>query len=479
MRYISTRDPNAVGLPFSDVLLTGLAPDGGLYVPQTYPQLSDELLDSWRGVLRDQGYAALAAEVLKLFIDDIPAPDIEALTRRAYTEEAFGDPEIVPVTRLGGSNVWLAHLSNGPTAAFKDMAMQLLGQFFDYELARRGGTLTVLGATSGDTGSAAEYAMLGKEHVRVVMLTPRGRMTEFQQAQMFSITDTHIANIAIDGVFDDCQDLVKTLNMDADFKATTHLGSVNSMNWGRLVAQVVYYIASYLRVTYSNDTEVTFAVPTGNFGNILAGHIAAEMGLPIRTLLLATNENNVLAEFFETGVYRPRGAAETLATSSPSMDISKASNFERFIFDLVGRDATRTADLFHTQLNEQGFFDLSETAEFEHLNERYGFVALASTHEDRIDTIREVFNDYQVLVDPHTADALGPALGFAGITDTPIIVIETALPVKFAATIEEAVGFTPPVPPRFATQLDGPRRVTDLPDDPDALKRWVTDWLSF
>jgi threonine synthase len=478
MRYISTRDPNAVGLPFCDVLLAGLAPDGGLYVPETYPQLSDELLDSWRILLRDQGYAVLAAEVLKLFIDDIPAADIEALTRRAYTAEAFGDPEIVPVTRLGGSSVWLAHLSNGPTAAFKDMAMQLLGQFFDYELARRGGTLTVLGATSGDTGSAAEYAMLGKEHVRVVMLTPRGRMTQFQQAQMFSITDPHIANIAIDGVFDDCQDLVKTLNMDETFKAAVHLGSINSINWARLVAQVVYYIASYLSISYSNDAEMTFAVPTGNFGNILAGHVAAEMGLPIRTLLLCTNENNVLAEFFETGVYRPRGSSETLATSSPSMDISKASNFERFIFDLVDRDAARTADLFSMQLAQQGFFDLSETDEFEHLNERYGFVALSSTHEDRIETIREVFDDYHVLVDPHTADALGPALGFAEITNTDIIVTETALPVKFAATIEEALGFTPQVPERFAAQLDGPRRVTDLPNDPDVLKRWITDWLT-
>jgi threonine synthase len=356
------------------------------------------------------------------------------------------------------------------------MAMQMLGQFFDYALGLRGETLTILGATSGDTGSAAEYAMLGKEFVKVVMLTPRGRMTPFQQAQMFNIDDPNIANIAIDGVFDDCQDLVKALNVDETFKAETHLGSVNSINWGRLVAQVVYYISSYLLVAESNDVEVSFAVPTGNFGNILAGHVASEMGLPIRTLLLVTNENNVLAEFFDTGIYRPRGGSETYQTSSPSMDISKASNFERFIFDLLERDGGKVAELFGNQLSNKGFFDLSEDPRFQNLNQRYGFLAATSTHEDRIDTIKDVWESYGILVDPHTADALGPAISFAKVVDTPIIATEAALPVKFAETIEEAVGFTPPVPERFAALLAGERHVSDLPNDAEALKNWIRAW---
>ncbi|MDO5682255.1 MAG: threonine synthase [Propionibacteriaceae bacterium] len=405
MRYVSTRDPNPVGLPFCDILLAGLAPDGGLYLPESYPQISAETLTDWRELLTTRGYAALAAEVLSLYVDDIPAEDLAGICARAYTAEKFGTDDIVGVTDIG-DGLLLGHLSNGPTAAFKDMAMQLLGELFEYELERRDQTLTILGATSGDTGSAAEYAMLGKPRVRVFMLTPAGRMSPFQQAQMFSLDDPRIVNIAVEGVFDDCQDLVKAVNGDLGFKAEHRIGAVNSINWARLVAQVIYYVALYLHATDSNDQTVTFTVPSGNFGNICAGHIAREMGVPIDTLVLATNENDVLAEFFATGVYRVRGTAETHETSSPSMDISKASNFERFIFDLIGRDAGELRKLFAEELAAHGRFDLSGLPAYQSLRERFGFVAGSSTHADRVATIAAEHQATGITIDPHTADGV-------------------------------------------------------------------------
>ena len=474
MRYVSTRGlPGQLGKGFCDILLEGLAPDGGLYLPEQYPVVDTATLQRWRALLADEGYAALAHAVLSLFIDDIPSDDLRGICERAYNDTVFSDPAIVPVTRLS-DGIWLAHLSNGPTAAFKDLAMQLLGQLFEYELARRGTELTILGATSGDTGSAAEYAMRGRRGVRVFMLTPAGRMTPFQQAQMFSIDDPAIVNIAIDGVFDDCQDLVKDVAGDLDFKQRYHLGAVNSINWARLVAQVVYYVAAWLRVTTTDAERVSFCVPTGNFGNICAGHVARQLGLPIDTLVLATNENNVLDEFFRTGVYRVRSAAETHETSSPSMDISKASNFERFAFDLLGRDGERIRELFGVQLPQRGWFDLSETREFAALRERYGFVSDSSTHADRLATIAATWHEHHVLIDPHTADGVGVARRFVE-PDVPMIVTETALPVKFAATIVEAIGVEPPRPAAFLGLEDLPRRVISLPRDPEALKSLIAD----
>ena len=472
MRYISTRGlPGDPELGFWDILLEGLAPDGGLYLPREYPQVTPATLAEWRTLLDEQGYAALAQAVLSLYIDDIPAADLQGICERAYNGEVFSDPAIVPVTDLGDGLV-LAHLSNGPTAAFKDMAMQLLGQLFEYELARRGAELNILGATSGDTGSAAEYAMRGRHGVRVFMLTPAGRMTPFQQAQMFSIDDPAIVNIAVEGVFDDCQDLVKEVAGDLEFKQRYTLGAVNSINWARLVAQVVYYIAAWLRATTSDDQLVSFCVPTGNFGNICAGHVARMMGLPIRHLVLATNENNVLDEFFRTGVYRVRSSAETHETSSPSMDISKASNFERFVFDLLGRDSARVRSLFAAELPDQGFFDLSGTPEFAALRERYGFVSASSSHANRVATIAATWNRRGVLIDPHTADGVGVAVRFTE-PGVPMIVLETALPVKFAQTIVEAIGREPERPAAFEGLEDLPRHVIDLPSDATALKALI------
>src|SRR5574343_1314633 len=344
MLYLSTR-----GHPdrkhFCDILLEGLAPDGGLYLPERYPQIDDAQLTQLRKAYHEQGYAELAFQILQLFIDDIPAADLKALCAKTYTAEVFGTGESVPLRHLE-DGLWLEALSNGPTLAFKDMAMQLLGNLFEYELGRRGEQLNILGATSGDTGSAAEYAMRGKQGVRVFMLSPYGRMSPFQQAQMFSLQDPNIHNLSVEGVFDDCQDIVKSVSNDLAYKKSRRIGTVNSINWARLLAQVVYYFAGYFQATKTNDQKVSFTVPSGNFGNVCAGHVARQMGLPIAKLVVATNENDVLDEFFRTGSYRPRGTADTHETSSPSMDISKASNFERFVFDLLGRDGARVKQLF-------------------------------------------------------------------------------------------------------------------------------------
>lgn len=469
MLYLSTRG-HADRKRFCDILLEGLAPDGGLYLPVEYPQINDAKLTQLREVLASQGYAALAFEILSLYIDDIPADDLRALCAKTYTEEVFGTKAIVPVRTLDG-NLLIEALSNGPTLAFKDMAMQLLGNLFEYELARRGAELNILGATSGDTGSAAEYAMRGKKGVRVFMTSPNGRMSPFQQAQMFSLQDENIHNIAIEGVFDDCQDIVKAVSNDHAFKAKYKIGTVNSINWARLLAQVVYYFAGYLQATSRNEEKVSFTVPSGNFGNICAGHVARQMGLPIAKLVVATNENDVLDEFFRTGVYQVRGAAHTYETSSPSMDISKASNFERFVFDLVGRDGQRTKLLFTQGVGQQGKFDLSADVCFQDAATKYGFVSGKSTHADRLATIKDTFERFGQMIDTHTAD--GVKVAREHLRAEPMIVLETALPIKFAATIEEALNRHPERPAKFEGIEDLPKRVVVMASDVEQVKAYI------
>ena len=476
MRYLSTR--GHVDRPqFCDILLEGLAPDGGLYLPESYPQLDAAALWRLRQVWQSQGYAALAVEVLSLYMDDIPQSDLQALCRKTYTSEVFGTPKIVPLKPLqvAGQDqpkMYLEALSNGPTLAFKDMAMQLLGNLFEYELARRGETLNIFGATSGDTGSAAEYAMRGKKGVRVFMTSPDGRMSPFQQAQMFSLLDENIHNIAIEGVFDDCQDIVKAVSNDLDFKRKYKIGTVNSINWARLLAQVVYYFAGYFQATQSNDQKVSFTVPSGNFGNVCAGHVARMMGLPIDRLVVATNENDVLDEFFRTGIYRVRGTADTHETSSPSMDISKASNFERFVFDLLGRDAAQTKAIFGEGLSSQGFFDVSGDTRFAQASTTYGFDSGRSTHADRLKTIQQVFATYGMVIDTHTADGVKVAKEHLD-PQVPMIVLETALPIKFAATIVEALGRQPERPTQFEGIEALPKRVQVMKADVDLVKTYI------
>ena len=477
MKYISTRGERSER-SFCEILLEGLAQDGGLYLPTHYPTIDSATLDKWRGL----PYHALAFEILSLYIDDIPAEDLRALVAKTYTPAVFGSEAIVPLRALD-PGVFLEALSNGPTLAFKDMAMQLLGNLFEYELARRGQHLNILGATSGDTGSAAEYAMRGKAGVNVFMLSPQGRMSPFQQAQMFSLQDANIHNIAVDGVFDDCQDIVKAVSNDLEFKRAYRIGTVNSINWARLLAQVVYYFAGYFQATHpstgsgqsvvgSAAQAVTFAVPSGNFGNICAGHVARMMGLPIHRLVLATNENNVLDEFFRTGTYRVRSSAQTHETSSPSMDISKASNFERFVFDLLGRDPARTQALFKTELDRSGFFKLT-AEEFARIP-GHGFVSGSSTHADRLATIRGTFERFGTIIDTHTADGLKVAREHL-TSGIPTIVLETALPAKFAETIVEAIGCEPDRPASMRGIELLPKRFVSMPPDVQAVKCYISE----
>ena len=464
MRYVSTRGA-AGAAGFREVLLGGLMEDGGLAVPDAYPQVDAVELARWRKL----GYRELAYEILSRYADDLPAADLRRIVERTYTVETFGSADITPVRPLG-PGVHLLGLSHGPTAAFKDIALQLLGNLFEYALAQSGQELNILGATSGDTGPAAEHAMRGKRGIRVFMLSPHQKMSPFQTAQMYSLQDANIFNIAIRGVFDDCQDIVKAVSEDLAFKARYHIGTVNSINWARVVAQAVYYFKAYFAVTASNDQPVSFAVPSGNFGNICAGHIARCMGLPVRRLILATNENDVLHEFFRTGTYRVRSASAVHQTSSPSMDISKASNFERFVFDLVGRDAALVRRLWQ-QVEREGAFDMSRTPYFARAAE-FGFVSGTSSHQDRLATIRRIFADCGSIIDPHTAD--GVKVGLEHREDgVPLVCLETALPLKFAQTVRDALGRDPEIPPAFEGLEQLPQRFTVLGADVAAVRDFI------
>jgi threonine synthase len=465
LKYVSTRG-HAASQSFTDILLEGLAPDGGLMVPEQWPRIMRPKLDA----MRDLAYPRLAFEILRFFADDYPGAALKSAVDQTYTRETFGTPEITPLRQLD-SGLYVLALSNGPTLAFKDIALQLIGRLFEQVLEKQDRSLNILGATSGDTGSAAEHALKGRDRVKVFMLSPDGRMSPFQRAQMYALQDANIFNVAIDGTFDACQDLVKQVSGDAQFRQAQRLGAVNSINWARVAAQVVYYFKGYFAATTSNDQQVSFAVPSGNFGNVFAGYVAKRMGLPIRRLVVATNENDVLDEFFRTGRYRPRPSDGVHATSSPSMDISKASNFERFIWDVVDGDGEKVAWLWK-KVDEEGGFDLSTDAAWEKVEEDSGFVSGRSTHEDRIATIRLVKEKYGEAIDPHTADGVKIALRMREAR-YPMICLETALPAKFESTMVEALGAKPPRPQRFEGIEELPQRVERMPADAERLKDYI------
>ena len=469
MKYISTRGQTAPKT-FSQALMAGLAEDGGLLLPQSYPYVDAHTLLQWR----ELNYADLALQIISLFATDIPRADLKAIIDKTYTKEIFGSDEITPVRTLH-DGIKIEGLSNGPTLAFKDMAMQLLGNLFEYVLTRENRFLNIIGATSGDTGSAAEYALRGKERVNVFMLSPYGKMSEFQRAQMYSLQEANIFNIAVRGMFDDCQDIVKALQNDHQFKQHYHLSTVNSINWGRIVAQIVYYFKGYFAATNTNEQKVSFCVPSGNFGNVLAGHIARSMGLPIHRLMVATNENDVLNEFFASGHYRPRDAAHTFVTSSPSMDISKASNFERFIYDVVDHNPDRVQQLWQQVATGQGF-DLSLL--LDKIHHQFGFVAGRSMHSDRLQTIAQVYAEDGELIDPHTADGIKVARQLREIGEV-VVCLETAKAAKFKETIQQAVGADVLIPrPENLTNLEElPQRVTVLDNDVQTVKQFVCTQL--
>lgn len=471
MKYISTRGQSPAQ-SFSEILLGGLAPDGGLYLPETYPQFTDADLSAMRGM----NYRELAFAVLSRFATDIPAADLQTIIDKTYTADVYCNvrdgenaEDITPLHTLE-PNLHLLCLSNGPTIAFKDMAMQLLGNLFEYVLAKAGQGINILGATSGDTGSSAEYAMRGKQGVNVFMLSPHGKMSRFQTAQMFSLQDPNIFNIAVNGVFDDCQDIVKAVSNDHAFKAAHKIGAVNSINWARVAAQIVYYFKGYFAATSDNTQQVSFTVPSGNFGNVCAGHIARMMGLPIKHLVVATNENDVLDEFFRTGVYRPRGSANTYHTSSPSMDISKASNFERFVFDLAERNGDVVRQLW-AEVDNGGAFDLNAEGLFAKVAD-FGFQSGISSHAHRMQTIRQTWENYGVMIDTHTADGLKVALECREAA-VPMLVLETALPAKFEDSIREALGCDPQRP-KGMENLEGlPQRFEVMEADALAIKQFI------
>jgi threonine synthase len=462
MKYLSTRGGMSPK-NFTEILLGGLAPDGGLAVPDAYPKVTAGELAAMRGM----DFRQLAFAVMRRFADDIPPDDLKRLIDKTYTADVFGSDDITPVKTLE-PELHILGLSYGPTLAFKDVAMQFLGNLFEYVLAKDNAELNILGATSGDTGSAAEYAMRGKKGIRVFMLSPLGKMSPFQTAQMYSLQDANIFNLAVTAPFDACQDIVKAVSNDLAFKEKYKIGAVNSINWARVTAQVVYYFKGYFAVTKSNDEQVSFSVPSGNFGNVCAGHLARMMGLPIRKLIVATNENDVLDEFFRTGIYRPR--PQTVHTSSPSMDITKASNFERFVYDLVGRDPSVLKELW-VRLEKQGYFDLKGTPYFAKVKE-FGIESGVSAHADRIATIRRVHQQYGVTIDTHTADGFKVGLGHreAGV---PLICLETALPAKFEETLREALGCDPERPASYAGIERLPQRFETLPPEVAAVKQFI------
>lgn len=464
MQYISTRGGMAPK-SFQDILIGGLASDGGLVIPAAYPSLTARELTAWRHL----SYPELAWNILRRFAPDIPANHLRELISKTYTADRFRSAEITPATPLT-DGIWLLGLSNGPTLAFKDIAMQLLGNLFEYVLEKTGRYLNILGATSGDTGSSAEYAMLGKPAINVFMLSPYQKMSPFQTAQMFSLDEPNIFNIAVRTVFDGCQDIVKAVSNDAEFKAKYSIGTVNSINWARVAAQVVYYFKAYFAVTQDNTQPVSFSVPSGNFGNICAGHIARQMGLPIHKLILASNENNVLDEFFRTGIYRVRGADGVRKTSSPSMDIAKASNFERFIYDLVGRDPDVVRQLWE-KVERNGYFDLTDTPYFQNIS-RFGLVSGTSTHQDRMETIRHIYDESGIIIDTHTADGVKVGRQFKE-PDIPLVCLETALPAKFEESIQEALGRKPERPSGYEDLEQRPQIFVVMDDDVAAVKEYI------
>lgn len=455
MKYISTRG-KAEPRFSREVVVEGLAPDGGLYMPQKYPELD---LNALRGL----SYHDVALAVLAPYMNDIPFATLRSIIEYSYRREVFG-PEITPVLMLN-KELGLLKLSEGPTFAFKDVPLQFLGNLLDYALGVYNKKSNVVGATSGDTGSAAAYALRGRKNIQLFMLSPKGRMSEVQQLQMYTLQDANIHNIRVNGTFDDCQHVVKQVNADAVFKTQYSIGAVNSINWARIAAQIVYYVYGWLQATKDGQRPVRFAIPSGNFGNALSAYIARKMGLPI-SILVCTNENDVLHEFFTTGRYRVRKGSEVRVTSSPSMDIAEASNFERFMFDYSGRTATVTRHRW-AMLKERGEFRLRSPDSLK----RSGITTGKSSDVDASAAIWHIYNQYRVIIDPHTAVAMKVALErpFDGVT----LVAETAKPEKFEETIHAALGFEPEMPEALSKLKGLPQRFETIDPDPEAVKRII------
>jgi threonine synthase len=458
LRYVSTRGA-APALDFEGALLAGLARDGGLYVPEFWPQIGHSLT-FWRGL----SYQSLAFEMLAPFVGEaLPAPVLGDLIDGAYG--SFGHKAVCPLVQVG-PNDFLMELFHGPTLAFKDVAMQLLGRLFNTILTRRGESVTVLGATSGDTGSAAIEALKGLPAVTVIMLHPKGRVSEVQRRQMTTVMEGNIHNVAIEGTFDDCQALVKTLFNRLEFRDKARLSAVNSINWARIVAQTVYYVYAGLALG-SPDRPISFSVPTGNFGDVYAGYAAAKMGLPVDKLVVATNRNDILARALNTGDYSTGTVQPTI---SPSMDIQVASNFERLLFDLYGRDGTAVAQAMEG-FQASGSLTIAPDALAQ---ARRLFAAVKVDEETTRETIAQTRAQTGLIVDPHTAVGLAGAAQARGDTSVPMVTLATAHPAKFPAAVEAATGVHPALPPRMADLYQRDERYAVLPNDADALQSHIS-----
>ncbi len=453
MRYISTRGGIAP-IPFKDAVMMGLASDGGLLLPESYPAVTRDQLESWRGLK----YPELAFEVISRYVDDIPSGDLKNLIDRSYA--TFAHPDVTPLVKQNG--VYILELFHGVTLAFKDVALQLLGNLFEYILAEREQTLNIIGATSGDTGSAAIHGVRGKKGISIFILHPLGKTSAVQALQMTSVTDPNVHNIALRGTFDDCQDMVKELFGDLDFKEKYSLGAVNSINWARVLAQVVYYFYAWLRVTDESDAPVSFSVPTGNFGDIFAGYVAKRMGLPVDTLLLATNENNILTRFINSSDY---SLGEVVATASPSMDIQIASNFERYLFHLFAEEPARVKKAF-AELKEHG--RISFTSD-EMVQVRQDFCSASINQAATLQTIRDFYADTGYLLDPHTAVGVRAALDLLPPASARIC-LATAHPAKFSETVELSLGFQVPAPESVKELYGKPTRCETMDADIDKVR---------
>jgi len=467
MKYISTRG-QVDAIDFLDAVMMGLADDGGLIVPAEIPDVRGRL-DDWRGL----SYVELAFEVMRLFATDVPEADLKALVERAYGETFDGG--VAPIARVG--DVYVLELWHGPTLSFKDVALQMLGNLFEYILARRGGRLNILAATSGDTGSAAICGVRGRPGIDIFVMHPAGRVSPIQERQMTSVLDDNVHNIALAGSFDDCQRIMKTLAADLDFKREYSLGAVNSVNWARVMAQIVYYFSASLAVTeQTRCPKVRFAVPTGNFGNILAGWYAVQMGAPISQLVLATNENDILARFFTSGEYSMGTVHHTLA---PAMDIQVASNFERYLYHKVDCDPVRLSALMGDFARDGALRIAPDSpGQADAL-----FEAAPATRPDILAAIKRSYEQHGYIIDPHTAcsasvvQSLIPAAVGAGSTDQgePTICISTAHPSKFPAAIKEATDQDLPGAHHRAIDAlaDLPTRCKDLPNDAEAVREFI------
>ncbi len=456
MTNISTRG-DAPELNFEQAATCGLAVDGGLYIPKSWPSLSHDEMRA----MQSASYAETATRILnKLTDSSISDSELAELTRDAYSN--FNHPDIAPLRELNGG-IHLLELFHGPTLSFKDYALQFLGRFMDWSLSRHNQQLTIVGATSGDTGSAAINAIAGSKSISLYMLHPFERVSDMQRKQMTTNQNSNVFNYAVDGTFDDCQAIVKTIFRDREVKREHRLGAVNSINWGRIAAQVTYYFYAALRLG-APDVEVSFAVPTGNFGNVFAAYTARQMGLPIKEIIVCSNENDILTRFFGHGIMKTQGVKQTI---TPSMDIEISSNFERFLFELFDRDGKQVADLMRN-LSQTGRFSV-DNGMLEKARKSFS-AQRVNDHEIR-ETIMRQHAETGTIVDPHTAVALAVAKRKADQNNTPMVVVSTAHPAKFSETIEQVIGTQVELPPQLAEIAQLPERYRRISNDPNELKK--------